>query len=123
MCASNPVRGVQRNQEPKRKRYLSNDELARLTKVLAEYHNREAADALRLILLTGARKTEVLSATWDQFDLAAGAWTKPGAATKQKIEHHVPLSVPARQLLAQICVSATSPQNSFSPAPAPRGVA
>ena len=120
MCASNPVRGVQRNQEPKRKRYLSNDELARLTKVLAEYHNREAADALRLILLTGARKTEVLSATWDQFDLAAGAWTKPGAATKQKIEHHVPLSVPARQLLAQIR-ERNKPAKFVFPGPGPTG--
>jgi integrase len=101
MRANSPVRGVQRNQESRRKRYLSGDELARLTKVLAEYQNREAADALRLILLTGARKSEALSATWDQFDLTAGTWTKPAAATKQKAEHHVPLSAPARQLLAQ----------------------
>ena len=28
---------------------------------------------------------------WDQLDLAAGVWTKPGAATKQKTEHRVPL--------------------------------
>jgi integrase len=99
---SSPVRGVQRNQETKRKRYLSSDELTRLTKALAEHHNREAAEALQLIFLTGARKTEVLSAKWNQFDLTAGTWTKPGATTKQKTEHHVPLSGPARQLLAQI---------------------
>src|SRR5262245_31251453 len=101
MRTSSPVRGVQRNQETKRKRYLSGDELTRLTKALAEHHNKEAADALRLILLTGARKSEALSATWDQFDLTAGTWTKPAGATKQKTEHHVPLSAPARQLLAQ----------------------
>jgi integrase len=98
---NSPVRGVQRNQETKRKRYLSGDELVRLTKALAEYHNKEAADALRLIMLSGARKGEVLSATWDQFDLTAGTWTKPGATTKQKTEHYVPLNGPARQLLTQ----------------------
>ena len=76
-CTNDPVRGVQRNQEPKRKGYLSNDELARLTKMLAKYPNREASDALRLILLTGVRKTKVLSATSDQFDPPTGAWTKP----------------------------------------------
>jgi integrase len=101
MRTSSPVRGVQRNQETKRKRYLSGDELTRLAKALAEHHNKEAADALRLILLTGARKSEALSATWDQFDLTAGTWTKPAGATKQKTDHHVPLSTPARQLLAQ----------------------
>jgi integrase len=120
MRASSPVRGVQRNQEPKRKRYLSGDELARLTKVLAEYQNREAADALRLILLTGARKSEALSATWDQLDLAAGTWTKPGATTKQKTEHHVPLSAPARQLLAQIRERNKSAKFVF-PGPGPTG--
>ena len=87
MRGNSPVRGVQRNQEIKRKRYLSGDELARLTTALAEHHNREVADALRLILLTGARKSEVLSATWSQFDFGTGTWTKPGATTKQKTDH------------------------------------
>src|SRR6185436_19973525 len=36
MRADSPVRGVQRNQETKRKRYLSGDELQRLTNALAE---------------------------------------------------------------------------------------
>jgi integrase len=102
MRSNSPVRGVQRNQEIKRKRYLSGDELNRLTKALATYHNVEVTDAIRLLLLTGARKSEVLSATWSQLDFGAGTWTKPGATTKQKSDHVVPLSAPARQLLAQI---------------------
>jgi integrase len=120
MRSNNPVRGVQRNQETKRKRYLSSDELARLTKALTEYHNREVADALRLILLTGARKSEVLSATWGQFDFGGGTWTKPGATTKQKTDHCLPLSAPARQLLAQICERNKSAKFVF-PGPGPTG--
>ena len=52
--------------------------------------------------LTGARRGEVLAATWDQFDLDLGVWTKPGATTKQKTEHRIPLSAPARQLIAEL---------------------
>jgi integrase len=120
MRGNSPVRGVQRNQEIKRKRYLSGDELARLTTALAEHHNREVADALRLILLTGARKSEVLSATWSQFDFGTGTWTKPGATTKQKTDHIIPLSAPARQLLAQIRERSSSPKFVF-PGPGPTG--
>jgi integrase len=117
---ASPVRGVQRNQEARRKRYLSGDELPRLTKALAAYHNTEAADAIRMLLLTGARKTEVLSATWSQFDFGQGTWTKPGAATKQKTDHVVPLSAPARQLLAQIRERNKSAKFVF-PCPGPTG--
>jgi integrase len=120
MRSNSPVRGVQRNQEIKRKRYLSADELTRLMKALAEHHNREAADALRFILLTGARKSEVLSATWGQFEFGAGTWTKPGATTKQKTDHIIPLSAPARQLLAQIRERSSSPKFVF-PGPGPTG--
>ena len=118
--ADNPVRGVERNQEKLRKRYLSPDELARLTKALAEYHNQQAADVFRLLLLTGARKGEVLSATWGQFDQSKGTWTKPGATTKQKTEHEVPLSAPARQLLAGIRKHDETGKYVF-PGPGPRG--
>jgi integrase len=102
MRKDNPVRGVQRNQEVKRQRYLSGDELTRLTKALNEHHNQDAANVFRLLLLTGARVNEALSAEWRQFDLGAGMWIKPGAATKQKTEHRAPLSGPARQLLVSI---------------------
>jgi integrase len=118
--SNSPVRGVQRNQEIKRKRYLSGDELNRLTKVLATYHNVEVTDAIRLLLLTGARKSEVLSATWSQFDFGTGTWTKPGATTKQKTDHIVPLSAPARQLLTQIRGRNKSAKFVF-PGPGPTG--
>ena len=96
----NPCKGIERNREHQRRRYLRADELARLTKALAEDRNQEIADVLRLLLLTGARRNEVLHATWNQFDLTAGEWHKPHSMTKQGREHIVPLSAPARSLLA-----------------------
>ena len=99
---TNLVRGLQRNQEPKRERYLANGELQRLTTALNGFENQQAADIIRMLLLTGARCSEVLSMRWDDVDLAAASWTKPAATTKQKKVHVAPLSAPARQLLARL---------------------
>lgn len=106
-CQDNPTRGIERNQEPKRHRYLSSDELGRLTLALAKHDDQQAANIVRLLLLTGARRGEVLAARWDQIDLEAGVWTKPGATTKQKTDHRVPLSAPAMRLLADLSASAS----------------
>jgi integrase len=96
----NPCHGVERNPEQKRTRYLSAEEIDKLSAALCSCPDQHAANAIRLLLLTGARRGEVLSARWKDFNLKTGEWTKPGATTKQKTEHRVPLSAPARQLLA-----------------------
>lgn len=98
----NPCKGVEKNQESKRKRYLSGDELVRLTTALAEHPDRQAANIVRLVLLTGCRRGEALTAKWDDIDLGAGTWSKPASTTKQAADHVVPLSAPARQLLSDI---------------------
>jgi integrase len=102
MCSSNPARGIERAPEEKRERFLTPGEIARLSGVLATHPEKASANAIRLLLLTGARRGEVLGATWDQFDLAAGVWTKPAATTKQGRLHRVPLSAPALALLAEM---------------------
>jgi integrase len=105
-CTANPVRGIERNAEQKRKRYLSGDEIARLTKALNEHNDQQAANIIRMLLLTGARKGEVLSSRWDQFDLEASIWTKPSSETKQKRDHIVPISAPVRQLVGEMLAAA-----------------
>ena len=102
MRADNPASKIERNAEQPRQRYLSGDELVRLSAALAADRNQAAANAIRLLLLTGARSGEVFAATWRQFDLEAGVWTKPSSHTKQKREHRVPLSPAAKQLLADM---------------------
>jgi integrase len=109
MRTDNPAKGVERNPEEPRCRFLSGDELQRLTEALAAHPDQQAANVLRLLLLTGARRGEVLEARWDQFNLATGVWTKPSSHTKQKREHRVPLSTPVRQLLAEIKRGNASP--------------
>jgi integrase len=102
MRPDNPVRGIERNYEQKRKRYLCGDELARLSKALAANPDKQFANIIRMLLLTGARRGEMLSMRWADLDLVVGTWTKPASTTKQKADHAVPLSAPARQLLAEI---------------------
>ncbi|CAA7626252.1 Phage integrase (fragment) [Candidatus Terasakiella magnetica] len=98
----NPASGQLRNPEEKRQRYLSPEELSRLSAALAAHHEPVSADAIRMLMLTGARKSEVLGATWEMFDLDAGVWTKPSAHTKQRKEHRVPVSANALTLLKRI---------------------
>jgi len=100
MRETNPCRGIERNTEYHRRRYLSGDELVRLTRALSRHPNKEVADAIRLLLLTGARRGEVLGMRWE--DLQDGIWSKPPSSTKQRQHHQVPLSAPALQLLADI---------------------
>jgi integrase len=99
---SNPCHSVERNHESKRKRYLSGDELGRLVNALAAHPDREAVDIVRLLLLTGSRKGEVLGMRWADVNLGSGIWTKLAADVKQGTDHVVPLSAPARQLLSDI---------------------
>jgi integrase len=98
----NPARGIRRYPEEKRERWLQEDGLIRLHQALNEYDNQQASNAIRLILLTGSRKSEVLKAKWSEFDLERGVWVKPSHHTKQKKTEHVPLNIPALALLREM---------------------
>src|SRR5262249_47386270 len=48
----------------------------------------------KLLLLTGARKSEVAGAHWQEFDLDKKVWTVPPERFKSNASHLVPLSFP-----------------------------
>ena len=102
---SNPCRGVERAKEDERWRNLNEAEVARLLTACDGYLGQDpakgqnAADAVRLLLFTGARLQEVLRAEWAQFDLEAGRWVKPSSHTKTKRQHFLDLDGPALDLL------------------------
>jgi integrase len=121
MCERNPCKGVERNYEAKRRRYLSGDELARLTAALAEHDDQQAANIVRMLLLTGARRGEVFAMRWADVDLSTGVWTKLGSTVKQETDHIVPLSAPARQLLAEIRAAQRPPGEHVFPGRYGRG--
>jgi integrase len=70
--------------------------------VLDGWKNQRVANLIRLLLWTGCRRGEAVKAEWVQFDLEAGIWLKPGAITKSKMDHRVPLSDAAREMLIKV---------------------
>jgi integrase len=100
--SDNPAKGIKRNPEQKRQRYLSGPELQRLTTALAAHNDQQASNIFRLLMTTGCRRGEAQAAKWEQFDLAQGIWTKPASVTKQAALHRIPLNGPARMLLAEL---------------------
>ena len=103
MRTDNPVKGVEFNDEEKRERYLDPEkELGPLAKALAEHPEKQAVSIIRLLLLVGSRRGEVLAMRWAQLDLDNAIWTKLSAHTKQKKKHRVPLSDAAVQLLRDL---------------------
>ena len=60
--------------------------------------------ALKLLLVSGQRRSEVLQATWDEFDFETGWWEIPAWRAKNNRVHRVPLNDLALQLLNQVDV-------------------
>ena len=82
-----------------RERYLTQDEARRLMRELEKSDRPEAA-AIRLLLLTGARKSEVLKARWEYVRLDLRLLIVP--LSKSGKPRHIPLSDEAIMLIRAI---------------------
>jgi integrase len=102
----NPCDGVEVAPGKIRTRYVDPDvELPAFFDALESFKDRDGVRAIELSLETGARRGEVLKATWPMFDLRLGTWTKPLGILKQRRtrqEHVVHLSKRAYRLLKQM---------------------
>jgi integrase len=58
--------------------------------------------ALQFVILTAARTSEVLGATWDEFDLAEAVWSVPASRMKMRRPHKIPLSPTAVAILKSL---------------------
>lgn len=100
---TNPVKGLERYKERVRERFLSTEEFGRLGEALvwAEQQGESpfAIAALRLLILTGCRKSEILTARWDFVDLERGLLLLPDSKTGKKA---VILNTAAREILATL---------------------
>jgi len=84
----------------KKERFLSQDETRILFEAVRHSDNVMLQYIIPMLLLTGARKREVLDAKWEDFDLARKQWRIP--ETKLGRPRHVPLSDGVLKLLASI---------------------
>ena len=66
---SNPCRGIRRYRRKGRERFLSDDEIRMLSAVLSERAPGKPSQvaAVRLLLLTGCRKSEILTLRWSDY--------------------------------------------------------
>jgi integrase len=96
---SNPCKGIPLMEENnKMERYLSVEEAQKLYEAVCKSENTMLKFIVPMLILTGARKREVLDAKWTDFDLSRRTWRIP--ITKSGKARHVPLSDGALTLLA-----------------------
>ena len=100
----NPCTGVMKYPDRKRERFLTDAEFERLGDVLRDAESRGGASAstiaaIRLLLLTGCRKSEILTLRWEHVDLGAAQLHLPDTKTGART---ITLPQAAMQVLADI---------------------
>lgn len=99
-----PCTGLKRFPIRKRERFLSSDELVRLGAVLsspevAGSESPHVVAAVRLLLLTGCRRGEILTLKWEYVDFDRDFLVLPDSKTGQRSIH---LSAPAKEVLSEL---------------------
>ncbi len=103
----NPFAGVSLYRENERDRVLSDEEAAKLLtelEAIPAIHSRERTlrDFILLSLLTGARKSNVMTMRWDEVDLKNGTWSIPAEKTKTQRAQIIPLLRAGNLNLSQV---------------------
>jgi integrase len=97
--SDNPARGVKKPPVRKMERFLSEEEIARLAVALtvesSRTENPYPAAAIRLLLLTGARRGEILGLQWQHVDFEQQCLRLPDSKTGAKVVYLNPLALEA----------------------------
>lgn len=100
---TNPTKGVPLFEENnKKERYLTSEETQRLYDAVCKSESTMLQFIIPMLLLTGARKREVLDAKWQDFDLIQRSWRIP--TPKSGVARYVPLSDGALNILRRLTV-------------------
>ncbi len=81
-------------------RFLSDDEINRLYASVLRSRNPQLQYIIPMLILSGARKREVLDARWVDIDISRRIWRIP--MSKSGRARHVPISDGLAEVLAQI---------------------
>jgi integrase len=95
----NPLKSVGRPKyDGKRETYVTREEAAKLLKACGESKNPMLSPIVRLLLLTGARKRELLDAKWEHVSVERRAWHVPDSKTGKA--RYIPLSQAALDVIS-----------------------
>lgn len=83
-------------------RYMNEDELARLLMVLRTDPARNACNVALLLLATGVRLNEALTAAWENVEIENRLWRIPAANSKSGTVRSVPLNEAALEVLEKL---------------------
>jgi integrase len=99
---TNPVAGLKKPKPPAaRERVLTDDEVKRFW-LATEKLTPQFGKALRLMLLTGARRDEVAGLRRSELSDDLTMWIIPPSRTKNKKEHQLPLAPLAREIISKV---------------------
>jgi len=103
---TNPVIGARKVEYTgKRERVLSDDELVRIWRACEPEnfpHGGNFGRVIQMLILTGARRSEVTGMKRDEVKLEDGIWILPGERAKNHRKHTIPLSPPAHGILKEL---------------------
>ncbi len=74
---ANPAQGIKKFKEQSRDRFLQSDELPHFFQALAEENNPIFRDYFLILLLTGARRSNVLQMKWEEISFDRREWRIP----------------------------------------------
>ncbi len=100
MMNKNPAKGIERFRETKRDRFVKDHELPRLMKAIQEEPNPYIHGFFMLLLLTGARRSEVLTMRREDIDFEVPEWRIPD--TKAGRIHFLPLTEGAVEVIESL---------------------
>jgi integrase len=102
MLSDNPFSGLPiMGRVAARERVLSDVELGEVWRAAGKM-SAPYGSIVRLLILTGARKSEVAGMSWAELSDDLCVWTIPAQRAKNGVPHIVPLSNPARDLLRRL---------------------
>lgn len=88
-----PARYISKLEDNNHKeRYLDEDETERLLMALKNCKSTVIPDIIEFLILTGARKSEVVNLPWIEIDFNNGLWVIPPERNKAKTRKTIPLS-------------------------------
>ena len=102
LIEANPAARIRARPETPRGRYLSEAEIKNFWNGLSETATGpQITRILKLLLVTGQRRSEVTGMRWAEIDLSKAIWELPAERTKAGRAHRVPLSPLALELIGE----------------------